>query len=160
MAASQSLLVVPKERSRLGLLYGIVLLWGMVAVAAVTILISEFGFGDTLSKYYLLPWCLATGAVILAPSVYYFYKGRFDPFHPLVFPVWSYFLPGFFVGGLVLAAGVSQPYFLTYVQDEHYNLPLTFVYIMLGYGDWRWDLLFHMQNVSVRGSIPGCRRGK
>ena len=115
-------------------MYPIVFLWGLAVVVIVTLLGSDAGFGDHLSKYYLLPWCLATGAVIVSPSLYLIYKGRFDPFHPLVFPAWSYFFPGFFIGGLVLAAGLSQPYFLSYVQDEHYNLPLTFVYIMLGYG--------------------------
>jgi hypothetical protein len=134
MAYPQTFIDHSRARSRPGLLYAILGLWGLVAVSIATILISEFGFGDQLSKYYLLPWCLATGVVIAAPSIYLFYKGRFDPFHPLVFPAWSYFLPGFFIGGLVLAAGLSQPYFLTFVQDEHYNLPLTFVYIMLGYG--------------------------
>jgi len=116
------------------LIYAILTFWGLVAVCLATIFISEFGFGDQSSKYYLLPWCLATGAVIAAPSIYLFYKGQFDPFHPLVFPAWSYFFPGFFIGGLVVAAGLSQPYFLSYIQDESYNLPLTFVYIMLGYG--------------------------
>ena len=116
------------------MIYAILTFWGLVAVCLATIFISEFGFGDQSSKYYLLPWCLATGAVIAAPSIYLFYKGQFDPFHPLVFPAWSYFFPGFFIGGLVVAAGLSQPYFLSYIQDESYNLPLTFVYIMLGYG--------------------------
>lgn len=134
MAFPQTFIPAARDRSGRGLLYGISLLWGAVAACVITILISEFGFGDPLSKYYLFPWCIATGAVIAAPSVYFIYKGRFDPFHPLVFPAWSYFFPGFFIGGLVLAAGLSQPYFLTFVQDEHYNLPLTFVYIMLGYG--------------------------
>ena len=108
---------------------------------------GEFGFSDPSSKFYLFPWCLATGAVIAAPSIYLIYKDKFSPFHPLVFPAWSYFLPGFFVGGLVLAAGLSQPYFLTFVQDEHYNLPLTFVYIMLGYA-----------GLSLGFSVPYARR--
>ena len=116
------------------MLYAILTFWGLVAIALVTILVSEFGFGDQSSKYYLLPWCLATGVVIAAPSIYLVYRGKFDPFHPLVFPAWSYFFPGFFIGGLVVAAGYSQPYFLSYIQDETYNFPLTFVYIMLGYG--------------------------
>jgi len=109
------------------------MLWGVAAVALLTMLGSEAGFGDHLSKFYLLPWCLATGAVIVAPSLYFIYKGNFSPFHPLVFAAWSYFFPGFFIGGLLLASGLSQPYYLTFVQDEYYNLPLTFIYIMLGY---------------------------
>ena len=115
------------------LIYGILILWGLFAASIFTVLVSEFGFGDASSRYYLLPWCVATGLVIAAPSVYLFYKGRFDLFHPLVFAAWGYFFPGFVIGGLAVAAGFSQPYFLAFVQDEHYNLPLTFVYIMLGY---------------------------
>ena len=122
-----------RDRRRDRLAYGILIAWGLVAAAIFMALVSEFGFGDASSKYYLLPWCLATGAVVATPSVYLFYKGRFELFHPLVFAAWGYFFPGFFIGGLVVAAGLSQPYFLSFVQDEHYNLPLTFVYIMLGY---------------------------
>src|SRR5262249_52993196 len=110
------------------------------------------------------------GAVIAAPSIYYFYKGQFDPFHPLIFPAWSYFFPGFFIGGLVVASGLSQPYFMAYVQDESYNLPLTFVYIMLCYGgltlgfaipyarqfgSWLGNLLPEWQMSTDRIAIPG-----
>jgi hypothetical protein len=66
--------------------------------------------------------------------VYLAYHGNFDPFHPLVFPVWGYFFPGFVVGGLFLASGLSQPYFLTLIQDERTDLPLSFVYVMVGFG--------------------------
>ena len=134
MAYPQTLLPFSGSNPRRGLLYAIITFWGLVGVSLFTILVSEFGFGDRSSKYYLLPWCLVTGAVIAAPSIYLFYKGKFDPFHPLVFPAWSYFFPGFFIGGLVVAAGLSQPYFLAYIQDETYNFPLTFTYVMLGYG--------------------------
>ena len=119
--------------SRRGLLYAVLTFWSLVAVCLIAIVVGEFGFGDRLSKYYLFPWCLATGAVIAAPSIYLMYRGKFEPFHPLVFAAWSYFFPAFFIGGLVLAAGFAQPYFLAYVQDESFNLPLTFVYIMLGF---------------------------
>ena len=134
MAFPQTALPINYSNPRRGLIYAIITFWGLVAICLLTIFVSEVGFGDRSSKYYLLPWCMATGAVIAAPSVYLFYKGKFDPFHPLVFPAWSYFFPGFFIGGLVVAAGLSQPYFLSYIQDETYNLPLTFIYIILGYG--------------------------
>jgi len=133
MAYPQSFISLPSDRSRQGLLYAIVFIWGLVAISLLTIIFSEIGMDDRSKKYYLVPWCLLTGAVIASPSIYLIYKGRFDPFHPVVFPAWSYFFPGFFIGGLCLAAGLSQPYFLTFVQDESYNLPLTLVYVMLGY---------------------------
>lgn len=130
MAQAQHLI---QQRFGRSMLYPIVFLWGLVVVLAVALLGSDIGFTDPSSKLYLLPWCLATAAVVAAPSVYLFYKGQFNPFHPLIFPAWSYFFPGFVIGGLMLAAGLSQPFFLTFIQDEHYNFPLTFVYIMLGY---------------------------
>ena len=135
MAYSQKLVPVTFPAPRKTLLFGILTFWGLVGVCLVSLFLGEVGFGGGGStRYYLIPWCIATGAVIAAPSVYLFYKGRFDPFHPLVFPAWSYFFPGFFIGGLVFAAGISQPYFLAFIQDESYNLPLTFAYVMLGYG--------------------------
>ena len=129
------------------MLYPIIFLWGIAAVVLVTLLGGEFGFGDHSSKYYLLPWCIATGAVVAAPSVYLFNKGEFNPFHPLIFPAWSYFFPAFCIGGVMLASGLSQPYFLSYVQDEYYNYPLTFVYIMVGYA-----------SLTLGFAIPHARR--
>jgi len=170
MSYPQAFLHPVTDRSRRGLVYGILSIWGLVAISFLTVIFSEIGLGDQSSKYYLLPWCLVTGAVVIIPSMYLVYKGRFDPFHPLVFPAWSYFFPGFFIGGLLLTAGLSQPYFLSLVPDESYNLPLTLVYVMLGYvglvagfaipyarrvGEWiakhlpRWPLL------NERVAVPG-----
>jgi len=110
-----------------------VFIWGMALISVLALLFYENEADNFLGEYYLLPWCLLTGAVIAAPSLYLFYKKRFNLFHPLVFAAWSYFFPAFFVGGMVLSAGFSQPFFLNFVQDERYNLPLTLVYVMLGY---------------------------
>ena len=115
-------------------LVGVAVLWGLAFTIIVSIAYTEYGFGDSLNKFYLLPWCLATAVVLLAPAAVLAYRGNFDPFHPMVFPVWSYFFPGFVIGGLVLASGLSQPYFLTMIPDERTNLPLSFVYVMLGFG--------------------------
>jgi hypothetical protein len=48
---------------------------------------------------------------------------------------------------LIVAAGLSQPYFLSFIQDESYDLPLTLVYVMLGYG-----------GLTIGFSIPYARR--
>src|SRR5437763_14918083 len=112
MAYPQTLARHSDRVSRRGLLFAILTFWGLVAFCLFTIIITEFGFGDRSSKYYLLPWCIATGAVVAGPSIYFIYNGNFDPFHPLVFPAWSYFFPAFFIGGLLVAVGLSQPYFL------------------------------------------------
>ncbi len=115
------------------LIYPIIILWGIVILAVFAILFSDNSSDEIFGKYYLLPWSILTGIVILAPGIYLFIKGKFDPFHPLVFPAWSYFFPAFAIGGLILTFDLSQPYYLAYVQDERYELPLTLVYVMLGF---------------------------
>ena len=110
---------------------------GLLLLSIIGVLVLYIISSDDINPFremYLLPWVFATGLVIASPSVYLFYKGKFDFFHPLVFAAWSYFFPAFFVGGLILASGVSEPYFLAFIDDQKYNLPLTLVYVMLGYG--------------------------
>ncbi|MFL6374497.1 MAG: hypothetical protein ACJ73D_07530, partial [Pyrinomonadaceae bacterium] len=122
-----------QDPSRGRLIYGIAALWIVVIGFAGVWWLAEYGFQSRDSKFYLLPWCVATGIVIAAPSAYLIYRGRFDPFHPIVFAGWSYFLPGFVVGGLLLASGYAQPYFLAYVLDETHTLPLTLFYAAVAY---------------------------
>jgi hypothetical protein len=170
MATPQTSLRLPPDRTRSSLIYGIMLVWGLLSGIAAVWLLAEFGFSTSDTKFYLLPWCLATGLVVSAPSAYYIYKKTFDPFHPLVFAAWSYFFPGFFIGGLILAAGFSQPSFLAYIQDESYNLPLTFAYIILGYagltagfmvpqaaraGRWLGNKLPEWQMTDTEVPLPG-----
>lgn len=115
------------------LLIPIIVLWGIVVVAALTYFAYEGNLGGSGTKLYLLPWTFLAGAVISSPAIFLLYKGRLEPFHPLVFPAWSYLLPAFFVGGFLLAFGFVEPYYLAFVEDERYNLPLTLVYITIGY---------------------------
>ena len=88
---------------------------------------------NPFSEMYLMPWVLLLGVTIAIPNVYLIYKGKFHLFHPLCFAAWSYFIPGFFIGGLLLASNLSQPFYLVFVEDEQYNLPLTLFYIAVGY---------------------------
>ena len=124
--------LLPAKRSNL--LLPIAFLWGLGLIFIIGYLVIDGALDNSGTKFYLLPWTFLTGAVVLAPSIYLFIKKRFDPFHPLVFAAWTYFFPAFFVGGLILAGGFSNPYFLTFIQNEEYDLPLTLVYVMLGYG--------------------------
>jgi hypothetical protein len=119
--------------SQMNLLYAVGSIWGLMALAAFLIVWMEGAFASEKGNSYLLPWCLIVGIVLTAPIIYQFYRGTFDPFHPIVFASWSYFLPGFFLGGLALAFGYSQPFYLTYVIDERFNLPLTFAYVLIGF---------------------------
>ncbi|MGH9945970.1 MAG: hypothetical protein ACRD6X_02085 [Pyrinomonadaceae bacterium] len=108
----------------------------LMAGAVVCLLLWMVGFGQTnfrIERPYLIPWVIATGIVIAAPSVYLKYKGEFSFTNPLVFAGLTYFLPVFFIGGWSLTFGLSSYYFLNYIADPEYNFPLAFVYIMLAY---------------------------
>ena len=93
--------------------------------AGLMILMLSGGFTNPFTEIYLLPWVALTGVVVAAPAIYLAVRKRFDLFHPLVFAAWSYFFPAFVIGGLLLASGLSKPYYLAFVSDLEYYLPLT-----------------------------------
>ena len=107
-------------------------LWSIAALGIIWIVLGS-AQQTAENRLYLVPWAIGLGIVTLGPSIYFVFSDKFDLFHPLVFPVWSYFFPGFAVGGLILAAGISQTHYLSYVQDETYNFPLTFFYVIVGF---------------------------
>ncbi|HXH70382.1 MAG TPA: hypothetical protein VNI60_08640, partial [Pyrinomonadaceae bacterium] len=123
---------LPKDRNT-ALLLPILIIGAVIFAGGLSVLVLTDDSANPFKQMYLLPWALLVGIVIAAPSVYLFYKGRFNLFHPIVFAAWSYFFPAFFLGSLILASGLSQPYFLTFIEDEKYNLPLTLVFVALGY---------------------------
>lgn len=123
---------LPKDR-RAALLLPILIIGAIILASGLSLFVLTDDSANPFRQMYLLPWALLVGAVIAAPSVYLFYKKRFNLFHPIIFAAWTYFFPAFFLGSLILASGLSQPYFLTFVEDERYNLPLTMVYVALGY---------------------------
>ncbi|MCV5539645.1 hypothetical protein OFN30_30360, partial [Escherichia coli] len=57
------------DRTRFNFIFAIALLWGIVAAISGAFFLSEYGFSSKDSKYYLFPWCLATGAAAALPSV-------------------------------------------------------------------------------------------
>lgn len=119
------------ERSNFAL--PILTLWGLVVGAIAIIIWLESDISDTQKGLYLLPWVVFAGICVLAPSIYLFYKGKFDLFHPLVFAAWSYVFPAFVVGGVIVAFGWVNPFFLSFIEDPQYNLPLTLVYVAIGF---------------------------
>jgi len=125
--------ILPGERnSALLLLMAVIAV--MLVVGTITLLTFADDAANPFKQMYLMPWVILCGAVFIAPSIYLMAVKKFSLYHPLVFAAWSYFVPAFFLGGLFLAANLVQPYFLVFVEDERYNLPLTFFYIALGYG--------------------------
>lgn len=114
-----------------------ILPWLILWLAALIIGIILYGtVGEGFSSnrnFYLLPWVLLTAAVIAAPYVYLIYKKQFSIHHPIVFAGLSYFIPAYVIGGLLLSMGISEPYFLAYINDPEYYLPFSYFIAMLGF---------------------------
>lgn len=108
-------------------------LWGVAFMALFAFIWLEDGFAGTFKEYYLLPWSLLAGIVVLSPTIYLVYCGKFDPFHPLVYAAWSYVFPAFVIGGVIVSFNLVDPYFLVFIDDPQYNLPLSLVYISVGF---------------------------
>lgn len=115
------------------LLYPLLIIGAMVFIGGLSLIFIADDTSNPFKEMYLMPWVILLGVTIAVPNVYLIYKRKFHLFHPLCFAAWSYFIPGFFIGGLLLATNLSQPYYLIFVDDERYNLPLSLFYITLGY---------------------------
>ncbi len=115
----------------------------LVPILMIFLIVMVIGFvffigtNDELSpvkQYFLIPWTFLTGAVIAIPVLYLWYRGQFKLFNPLIFAACSYFIPAFFLGGLILSNGWSEPFFLSFIQDPQKDLPFTMIVVMLGFG--------------------------
>lgn len=115
------------------LLPGAIAFWAIAfAVLIIFWWITSDGQG-AFSEYYLIPWTVLTATVLLAPSLILLRKGAFDVFHPLVFGVWTYLLPAFVIGAVIITAGLNEPYFFSFIDSPETNLPLSLIYICLGF---------------------------
>lgn len=102
-------------------------------VIVLFVLLFNSGLVESFPYFFLFPWIAALAVVLVTPSLILYRQGKFRFDNPIVFATWSYFFPAFVIGGIMLAAGWSQPYFLAFIQDARYNLPYTIVLIMLGF---------------------------
>lgn len=109
------------------------LLMAVPFVVGAFLLIWNSGIEESFPYFFILPWLALLAIVLLLPSIVLYHQGKFTLYNPLVFATFSYFFPAFVVGGISLASGWSQPYFLSYIQDAEYNLPFTIVLIALGF---------------------------
>ncbi len=116
------------------MLVSALILMSVVLLGTLLLLVDFENWFLQIERPYLIPWVLATGLIIVAPSAYLIYRKEFSLAHPLVFATLTYFFPIFFLGGWSLVFGLSNYYYLNYVTDPEYNFPLTFVYVMLGFG--------------------------
>ena len=109
----------------------------LMVAAFVGLLVFVFGTEIVpfrVERPYLIPWVIATGAVIVFPIFYLKRRGEFTVVHPLVYAAGAYFFPIFFLGGWSLVFGLSNYYYLAYVNQPDYDFPLAFLYIILGFG--------------------------
>lgn len=111
---------------------GLIVMASVVVITLLAILLGS-DLTQTFPYLYLLPWILALLAVFSVPTLVLYYRSKLTFYDPLVFATWVFFFPAFVVGGIMLTAGWSQPYFLSFIQDSEYNLPYTVVLIMLGF---------------------------
>jgi len=96
-------------------------------------LLLDGSFSISFPDAYILPWTLLPLTAVLSAWSYLIYTKKFHLFNPIVFAGWTYFLPVFVGGGIILAAGWSQPYFLVFIQNPEYNIPLSLTYVAVGY---------------------------
>ncbi len=121
------------QDKRLGILIPVLALWAIVIVVGLVWFLLDTDLSKTFPQYYLFPWVLLTALSIAIPNLYLIKAKQFNFFHPLTFAAWSYFIPAFVIGGLILSTGISEPWFMSLISDAQYNLPLTMVYVSLGY---------------------------
>lgn len=133
MATQFSYKIPQQERSRSNLIVPIVIVWSLVIVAIASFIWIDNDLGSAMHGFYLLPWSFLAGICVLSPSAYLLYKGKFDLFHPLVYAAWSYIFPAFVIGGVLISFGWVNPYLLSFINDPEYNLPLTLIYISIGF---------------------------
>ncbi|MEP7147995.1 MAG: hypothetical protein ABI857_03865 [Acidobacteriota bacterium] len=133
MAINFSRKVLAEGPSRRSQLVPIFIIFAVVLIAIASFAWIENDLGSLTPSFYLLPWTLLTGICVLAPSAYLLYVGKFDLFHPLVFAAWTYVFPAFVLGSLLITFEWVHPYFLSFIEDPEYNLPLTLVYISVGF---------------------------
>ena len=123
----------PSAFVELGPLIPALLLMGGTVLVGLFVLAFTSETAESFPYLYLVPWIFALFAVFTIPTLYLIWRRRFSLADPLIFSVWSYLGPAFILGGLMLVAGWSQPYYLSYIQDPAVNLPYTIVLIMLGF---------------------------
>ena len=120
-------------RKRLNAAVPALVLWAVAVTFGLFFVSFEGELFQGYGSYYLIPWSLLAGIVLAAPSLVIFYRGNFDLFHPLVYGIWTYMFPAFVLGGIILAFGLSNHYFISFIQDPEYNIPLSLFYIVVGY---------------------------
>lgn len=108
----------------------------IMAVAAVItgfLLLLNSDLSNSFPYFFLLPWIALLFIVLIAPSFFLYRQGNFSFANPIIFSTWTYFIPGFVIGGISLATGWSHPYFLSLIQDPQNDLPWAIGLVIIGF---------------------------
>src|SRR5262245_381737 len=108
------------------------ILMGLVVIVTSFFFLLTSDLSDDFPYFNLLPWLLLLLVVILVPSTILYKQGTFNLANPLVLASWAFFVPGFVIGGTLLALGYSSPAYLALVQAPEISLPWTVVLVALG----------------------------
>jgi hypothetical protein len=122
-----------EPRERASLVTPIIVLWTIVVSAILAFVWIDNDLSTLMPELYLLPWTFLAAICVLAPTFYLYWSGQFDLFHPLVFAAWSHVFPAYVVGGLLFAIGWGNYFFLNFIDDPEYYLPLTLLYVSIGF---------------------------
>jgi hypothetical protein len=122
---------LPIEK-RFGMLTPIALLWGITFFTVIVwLLVVE---QDNLFPHInLLGWVGLTAVVIAVPNIVLYRQNEFKIYNPIVFASMTYFFPAMVIGGLFFLSGMSNPYFVAFIQDYDTDVSMTFWAVILGF---------------------------
>ena len=119
-------------RDRISGTYGIALM-ALAIVAAFVFIGLSSDVSRSFPYIYLLPWLGLLLLALIISTTILAKHGELSFANPLAFATLGFFFPGFVIGGLGLALGYSQPYFVSLIQTPEISLPWTVVLITVGY---------------------------
>ncbi len=120
---------LPESKSY-GLLAPIAILW---AIALLSIFVWVSVDNNIFPHLYLLAWTAFTATTIFIPNLILYFQGEFKFNNPIVYASVLYFFPAFIIGGLFFLSGMSNPYFVVFIQDFDTDVSMTFWAVILGF---------------------------
>jgi hypothetical protein len=119
-------------KKRFGILTPIAVLWGITFFTVIGWLL--FVEQENLFPHVnLLGWVGLTAVAIAVPNIILYSQNEFKIYNPIVFASITYFFPAMVVGGLFFLSGMSNPYFVAFIQDYDTDVSMTFWAVILGF---------------------------
>src|SRR5687767_13984746 len=118
-AFSHRLPVSPRDRGR-GYTALLVAAVGLMLAGAASLFALLLGLARSptdIERPYLIPWVMATGIAIFIPCLLLKFRNELTFSNPIIFSIFTYFFPMFFIGGWSLTFGLSNYYFISYIAD-------------------------------------------